>query len=195
MTSGAILAGGRARRFGGADKTQLRVGGRTLLARQLDVLTPVVDRLLLVGYRGAARIPANVVRIPDRVEAQGPLGGLDAALAAADDGPLLLLACDMPHVTAPLLAHLLALTAEADMVVPRTEHGYHPLCAAYTAACRPAVQRRLARGHLRLRDLMDDVRVRVVEEDEIAAFGENGQLLANVNTQAELAAIESLLSH
>ena len=45
MTSAAILAGGRARRFGGRDKSALLVGGRTILERQIDALDGVVDRI------------------------------------------------------------------------------------------------------------------------------------------------------
>ena len=44
-------------------------------------------------------------------------------------------------------------------------------------------------------DLMDELRVRVVEPDELARFGEGDQLLANVNTLAELDAVTSHLSH
>jgi molybdopterin-guanine dinucleotide biosynthesis protein A len=194
MAGAAILAGGLARRMGGADKASLRVGGRTILQRQVDALRPLVDRILLVGYRGAGPIPHDVVPVEDRVAGGGPLAGLDAALAAAHDD-ILLLACDMPHVQGPLLAHLLALTADADLVVPRTERGYHPLCAAYTQACGPVVRQRLARGQLRMLDLMDQLRVRVVEPDEIARFGDGDELLANVNTLAELDAVESHLSH
>jgi molybdopterin-guanine dinucleotide biosynthesis protein A len=195
MTSAAILAGGRARRFGGADKTQLRVGGRTILDRQVEALRGVVDRLFLVGYRGAAVVPPSLTCIADRTADQGPLGGLEAALEAADTSPVLLLACDLPYVTTPLLAHLLALTADGDAVVPRTERGYHPLCAAYTPACRRAVERRMREGQRRMVDLLDDLRVRVVEPEEIAMFGDGNRLLANVNSQAELDAVESLLSH
>jgi len=38
MQTAAILAGGRARRLGGRDKSRLVIGGRTILERQLDVL-------------------------------------------------------------------------------------------------------------------------------------------------------------
>ena len=46
----------------------------------------------------------------------------------------------------PMLAHLIRRRGGADAVVPRTERGYHPLCAVYDAACRPPVERRLAGG-------------------------------------------------
>lgn len=195
MPAAAILSGGHARRFGGADKSRLAVGGRTILDRQLEVLTSIAEPVFLVGRTSAAPPPPGVVAIDDEVEGCGPLGGLHAALRASGDATLLLVACDMPHLNAPFLTYLLTLATEADMVVPRTERGYHPLCAAYTPACAPAVRRRLETGQLRMGDLLSDVRVRVVEPEEIVRFGSGDYLLANVNTQAELDAIESFLSH
>ena len=103
MTSAAILSGGHARRLGGQDKRSLLVGGRTILARQLDALRPCVGRIFVVG--GVTRPPEEwlsdtpVQEVADRVAERGPLGGLDAALAAAGDDAVLLLACDLPYVT------------------------------------------------------------------------------------------------
>jgi molybdopterin-guanine dinucleotide biosynthesis protein A len=194
MPSAAILAGGRASRFGGRDKGALVVQGRPILDRQLAALSRIADDVMLVvGEETPPRAGIRVVR--DRVTASGPLGGLDAALAAARHDALVLLACDMPFVTARLLGHLLALTDGADAVVPRTERGYHPLCAAYTRACQPAVAARLARGQFRMVDFLADVRVRVVCGDELAAFGDHHRLLANINTPAEYEGLDRTIGH
>jgi molybdenum cofactor guanylyltransferase len=193
MPSAAILAGGRASRFGGRDKSALIVGGRTILERQLAELAAVTDEVMLVvGEGGGREAPAGLRLVADRVRDCGPLGGLDAALAAARHDALVLIACDMPFVTARLLQHLLALTAEADAVVPRTERGYHPLCAAYTRACRPAVAAHLDRGMFRMTDFLAAVRVRVVTGPELDALGDRHRLLANVNTPAEYDGVDAL---
>jgi len=189
MTEAAILAGGRARRFGGRDKSRLLVGGRTILERQIEALTPCVSRIMLVGSTGDAAGDPRLVAVADRVGDRGPLGGLDAALDAAG-GPVLLLACDMPFVTTPLLADLIAKLDGVDAVVPRTERGYHPLCGVFAPQCRGPVRARLDAGHLRLRDLLTDLRVRTVDGDDLARFGEPNWLLANVNTQADLDALK-----
>jgi molybdopterin-guanine dinucleotide biosynthesis protein A len=195
MTSAAILAGGRARRFDGRDKTQLRVGGRTMLERQIEALSACADRVFLVGYSGSAPVPAGVIPVEDRAVARGPLGGLDAALAAAQDQPVLLLACDMPNVTTMLLSHLTRVLGTAQAAVPRTERGYHPLCAVYAQSCRDNVERRLRNGELRMIDLVRELDVRPLDRAELSEFGDADHLLANVNTQADLDALESLQSH
>ena len=102
----------------------------------------------------------------------GPLGGLDAALAAARDDRLIIVACDMPFITAAFLERLVALSDAVDAVVPRTERGYHPLCAVYTTQLPPAVIRRLVERRLKMLELFEDLKVHVVERDDVSMFGE-----------------------
>ena len=193
MYSAAILIGGKASRFEGKDKSALLVEGRTILSRQLDALTDVSTDVMLVGRESGASGP-DARRVADIVPGCGPLSGLHAALSNARYEATLLLACDMPFVSAPLLRHLLSLAGGAhapDIVVPRTERGYHPLCAVYSRACLEPAARRLARGDFKLVSLFDEMRVRVVTADALEAFGAPDRLLANVNTSTEYRAIEA----
>ena len=193
MWSAAILAGGQARRFGGRDKGALVVDGRSILDRQLAELTTLTEDVMIVG--GPAAAPPRARRVADRVPGHGPLGGLHAALSEGTGDATIVIACDMPYVSAALLGHLLALTREADAVVPRTARGYHPLCAAYTRACLAPAAARLADGRLTMSDLFEDVRVRVVTAEEIDIFGNHDRLLANVNTPAEYGGLEAFQGH
>src|SRR5262249_47357274 len=142
MRSAAILAGGQATRFGGRDKSAIVVDGRTILDRQIAELSSVdgVDEILVVGR---AR-HASARTIADVVAGCGPLGGIHAALTESRNDTVFVLACDTPYVTAGLIAGLFALSHDADIVVPRTARGYHPLCAVYARACLEPIARRLA---------------------------------------------------
>ena len=196
MPSAAILAGGHSIRFGGRNKGALIVGGRPILDRQMaELATLCDDMMLVVGEQAPAGPPAGLRLVRDRVRDCGPLGGLDAALSAARYDALVLVACDLPFVTARLLGHLLTLTSEADAIVPRTERGYHPLCAAYTRACQAAIADRLDRRQLRMVDFLADVRVREVAGDELAALGDPHRLLANVNTPSEYDGLDQTIGH
>lgn len=200
MFSAAILIGGKATRFEGRDKSALVVDGRTILSRQLDALANVSTDVMLVGgdpratsreSRAASPTPRYVA---DIVPGCGPLSGVHAALSSARYQATLMLACDMPFVTSPLLRHLLSLAAGdsgPDIVVPRTERGYHPLCAVYTRACLEPAARRLARGDFKLASLFLEMRVHVVTADALETFGDPDRLLANVNTSTEYRAIEA----
>jgi molybdopterin-guanine dinucleotide biosynthesis protein A len=193
MCSAAILTGGRARRFHGADKSALVVEGRPILDRQVAALTAVagLQEILLVG---GAQTDPRARTISDRIPNAGPLGGIHAALStlppAPADATMFVLACDMPYVSTPLISHLLSLARTADMVVPRTDRGYHPLCAVYTRACLEPIARLLADGRLKVMNILDEVRVRVVAAEELDRFGECHRLLSNVNTPVEHAALQ-----
>ena len=201
MLTAAILAGGRATRFGGRDKSALVVGGRTIFDRQVAELSQIADEILLVGGTILPGPRPDVTPIADLMPGCGPLGGLHAALIAARGEPVIVVACDMPYVSAPFLAYLAGLAGECGgpgeyvAVVPQTERGYHPLCAAYTRAVVEPIERRLAAGRLTMTDLLADVRLRAVAADEIARFGDPHQLLANVNTPAEHESLEALHNH
>ena len=191
----AILAGGRARRFGGRDKSAILIGGRAILDRQIAEAMLVTDDVMLVGAVPGHDGGISVRPVQDRVGGRGPLAGVDAALAAARDEYVAVIACDMPFVSAALLAFMLDRVGGWDAVVPRTERGYHPLCAVYARACGAAAARHLAEGRLRMLDLLDELRVRAVSVAELGAFGDPDRLLANVNTPAERDALETLLGH
>jgi molybdenum cofactor guanylyltransferase len=200
VPSAAILAGGRATRFGGRDKGGLVVGGRTILERQLTELSRVTTDILIVGNghrHGAAPRPGAVIPrvISDIVPGCGPLGGLHAALTEARGDALFVAACDMPYLDAALIRYLLGLTREGDAVVPRTKRGYHPLCAVYTTACLEPITRRLGARRLKMVDLLKDVRTRIVTLEELNRFGDDGKLLANVNTPAEYAELGAVQNH
>ena len=182
--SAAILAGGRASRFGGRDKAALIVEGRAIVDRQIDALSavPNLNDILLVG---GSRGRAGARLVADAVPGCGPLGGIHAALTAASNDVVFVLACDMPYVTAAFIGSLCDRAPDADIVVPKTERGYHPLCAVYTRACIEPIARRLADRRLKVMDLFADVRTRVVALD----VNVDHRLLANVNTPEEFAAL------
>jgi molybdopterin-guanine dinucleotide biosynthesis protein A len=211
MLSAAILAGGRATRFGGRDKSALVVEGRTIFDRQVAELSQIAGEILLVGGTFNPGMPGmppeprpGVTPMADLMPGCGPLGGLHTALTAAHGNVVIVVACDMPFVSAPFLAYLASLadgpgergeSNEFVAVVPQTERGYHPLCAAYTRTAIEPIERRLAAGRLTMMDLLADVRLRVVTAHEIARFGDPHQLLANVNTPAEHESLEALHNH
>jgi molybdenum cofactor guanylyltransferase len=195
MWSAAILAGGKATRLDGRDKSALVVNGESILTRQLRELAQVTGDVMIVGGDPPRETTGTARVIADRVPGCGPLGGLHAALADALGSAVVVVACDMPNISAPFLSHLLTLTCEADIVVPKTDRGYHPLCAAYARGCREAVARRLADMRLKMTGLFDEMRVRIVPAEEIGAFGDPDRLLANVNTPDEYLELESRHGH
>ena len=84
MTGGCslvVLAGGRSQRMG-KDKATLAANGKTLVARIIERLGPVVDETIVAA--GPNQIEAVAAKIvADEFPAAGPLAGIHAGLRAA----------------------------------------------------------------------------------------------------------------
>jgi molybdopterin-guanine dinucleotide biosynthesis protein A len=185
LFSAAILAGGQARRFGGRDKSALPVGAASILDRQLAALRAITPHILIVGGDPSRGQAAGIPVVPDRLAGMGALGGLYTALVEAPTEQVLVIACDMPFVTAPFLDYLASRGAGVDAAVPRDGHGPHPLCASYARRAAAALRARLDQGQLRVIDALAALEVRYLEGEELRPFDPDGTLLLNVNTPDE----------
>jgi molybdopterin-guanine dinucleotide biosynthesis protein A len=185
--SAAILAGGRARRLGGQDKSALIVDGLRFIDRQREALQPLTDRIVLVGYRGAHPAPFPVEH--DRWPGTGPLGGLATALLTATTDRVMVLACDLPCVTTQFLAFLADVDPGATAVIPICDGRWQPLCAVYARRAADTLVAALARGDRAVAPAVSQLRPRLIGRDEWAPFDRSGHLLANVNTPDDLARI------
>lgn len=181
-TSAAILAGGRARRFGGLDKSRLVVDGTPIIVRQLAVLQ-LVAREVVVVASGAPRFADLSVTVhADVVPGAGALGGILTAVETARSPFVLVVACDLPFLEPDLLARLVDRAAGADGAWIRSARGVEPLIACYTQTAAPRIRGAVEAGRLKAADLGEVLRMREVSEQEVAAFGDPARLLANLNT-------------
>ena len=186
--TGVILAGGTASRYGGRPKGLERVAGRRVIDRVADALRAASDELLLIANDPGARDwIADVPVASDVRTACGSLGGIHAAIVRAGS-PVLVVAWDMPFVPSELLRALRRAGATADAALPESgsRRGLEPLCAFYTPACVPAIERRLDSGDLRVISFFDDVRVERLPEEEVRRFGDPAMMFMNVNTPDDL---------
>ena len=165
-----LLVGGASRRFG-APKALARLGGRTLAERAWAVLGEACDERLAVG-KAADGLDLPFPLLDDENEVRAPIAGVVAGLRAARHEVCVVLPVDCPLVTSEALRAL----GEA-IAVPQTG----PLPGAYAKSMLPELEARLAAGDYSLRG----VNPRVLELAE--------RLLVNVNTPAELTALEERL--
>lgn len=109
-----VLAGGRARRLGGQDKPALVVGGRTLLDAVLAAAVGAAETVVVGPARPTAR-PVRQVR--EEPPGAGPVAALQAGLPLTGSPVVVLLAADLPGVTAADVEALVAgVTAEVGLV-------------------------------------------------------------------------------
>lgn len=176
----AILAGGRARRFGGAAKGALDVGGLRILDRQLNVLRRVASMVFVVGAAPEAWCDRGLHAVPDEIPGAGSLGGIYSAIVHSPADRTLVVACDMPFLSAELFQRMAEV--DADLVIPRSRRGLEPLCAIYGRACAGDIRDRILRGELRAATLPSGVRVAEIGPDALSAYDPGGLLFVNVNT-------------
>lgn len=184
----AILAGGHSVRMGGVPKGLLELGGRRILDQLVDQASAAFGAppLLIANHPDAATWRPDLTTVPDRVAGAGALGGLYTAVLDAP-APVVVVAWDLPFVTAPLLRFLAEHLAEADVVVPAGPglHRLEPLCAGYAAATAEPIRAALERGDFRAVGFHEGLRVRIITAEESRPFG--SRAFFNVNTPADLA--------
>jgi molybdenum cofactor guanylyltransferase len=191
MWTGAILAGGRARRLGGLNKAGLilRPGGASVLDRQLARLRRVVDRTIIIANDAERFTATSVPVIPDLVPDAGALGALYTAVHAAGTERTLVVACDMPFVSERLLAHLVSVGNSVDIAIPITARGYEPLCATYSRRAASELRRLIDEQRFRLSDVarIPGLDILEVGRDELETFGPEEVLFFNLNTPDDYA--------
>jgi molybdopterin-guanine dinucleotide biosynthesis protein A len=180
-TAGFVLVGGNSSRMG-RDKAQLPLHGRTLIEHIAAAVAESAGGVTLVG--APERYESLGFRgLPDSRPGTGPLGGIVTALTASDAEWNLIVACDMPGISAPFLRGLLdaARSSAADCLLPSGPGGLpEPLCAVYHARCREAISQALDRGVRKVTAGLAGLRVAPWTAPE-------GHWFRNVNTPEEWA--------
>jgi len=201
--SAAVLAGGMSRRMG-TDKAllPLRQGDPPLARSVIERVGEVAADVFVVASDRPAYEAFGVPVVPDRYPAAGTLGGIATALANAECEHCLVVACDMPFLSVPLLRWMADQPRGYDALVPRlpgesrqgTGFVYQTLHAVYARRCLPAIERALAAGRRQVIGFFPEVRVRPVELDEVIALDPGLRSFFNVNTPEAAAEARRLLA-
>ena len=157
--AGLILAGGRATRMGGRDKTEIELDGQTLLSRAISRAKPQVGRLLLNTNRDPALLaryglPVLADTIGDH---WGPLAGILAGLehVAATWPQIRWLASfptDSPFFPADLVSRLAQATHGHELAMA-TGHGRpEPVFALWPVGLAGELRAALSNGVRKVED-------------------------------------------
>ncbi|MGW1211656.1 NTP transferase domain-containing protein [Streptomyces sp. NPDC002499] len=128
-----VLAGGAARRLGGADKPGVRVGGRALLDRVLAACADARTTVVVADVRPTAR---PVLWTREEPPGGGPVAALAAGLAHTTAEHVVVLSADLPFLEPTTVQRLLAVLRAGDTegaLLTDTDGRDQPLVAAYRA--------------------------------------------------------------
>jgi len=151
---GVVIAGGRATRLGdqgrGGDKCLIELAGAPLLAHVLARLTPQVAATILNANGDAARFAAyDLPVVADRESGQGPLAGVIAGLATAEQRGLsycLTVPGDAPLLPRDLAARLARAMGKENCAVARCGDQRQSLFALWRTSALPRVRQLYADG-------------------------------------------------
>lgn len=185
--TGVVLAGGRGRRMGEADKGLQLLGEQPLVRHVLERLAPQVDEVLINANRNADHyrsfgFPVVADLFPGFA---GPLAGLHAALASAAQPLVVTVPCDAPRLPRDLVVRLRAALCsnDADLAFARTFDQLQPvfcLCRRHLLANLSVFLANGGRQPVAWYRTVRSLEVRF--DDEHAAF-------CNINTRADLDAL------
>jgi molybdopterin-guanine dinucleotide biosynthesis protein A len=193
---GAILAGGEATRFDRRPKGLERIGGVRILDRLIHAFTEALGTppLLIANDPGAAGWAPGLRVAADVRPGCGAAGGILTAVTLAP-APVVVVAWDMPFVSAALIRALAEGLSGVDACLPASatgKHGLEPLCAAYGPATTAAVAAALGRGDLRAVGFHDALKVGILTLERVRQLGDPALLFYNVNTADDLQEADQL---
>lgn len=175
----------------GADKAGLDAGGIPVAVRTARALCMVARPVLAVGEEAGTGLDA--VDDPRAGPLAAFVAGADALAARGLDGPVLLCACDLPLVTARLLAHVARSLGDASAAVPVLKGRDQPLAACYAPAALATARRLVAAGARAMRDLLDELpEVRRLPPERWAHVASPDALL-DVDTPEDMESVRRIL--
>jgi molybdopterin-guanine dinucleotide biosynthesis protein A/molybdopterin converting factor small subunit len=176
-----ILAGGKSSRMG-RPKALLLFDGEPLIAHLVRTLKQQFSDIVVVAAptQELPALPVTLVR--DEVAYQGPVGGICYGLEAAQTDVCFVTSCDAPFLNLLLIAYLVSLIPDYDVIVPYCQERLQPLHAVYRRSVAPLLRAQLARGELRPISLYPKVRTREVSPEEIRRFDPYGLSFRNMNS-------------
>ena len=125
------------------------------------------------------------------IRSGGALGGLHAALAACTSEWAIVVACDLPFVTAELFTYLSSLRENHDAVVPVQADGRpQPLAALYRIdPCRQRAAELIESGRRRPLDLLELVNTHWVPFRDLRNLDQAEKFFVNINTPEDYDAV------
>jgi molybdopterin-guanine dinucleotide biosynthesis protein A len=180
-----ILCGGKSTRMG-RDKAGVEFQGVPLWRHQLGILREAgADEIVISGRRDADYAGCGLPVVEDKVRNSGPLGGVHAVMESSTYPLILVLAIDMPFMSAAFLRGLVDRCEAAKGIVPEDAGGYEGLAAVYPVTTK-GIAARLLDGydHSMQRFVSECLAQKQVVSLKIEAADEI--FFQNINTPAEL---------
>jgi len=206
--SGAILAGGKAARFGGKNKAFIEAGpvippaflrkqeggtnGMPIIQRSIGLLKEIFDEIIIVTNSPGeyTLYKEDCLIVTDILKGKGPLGGIHAGLTYTSKEAIFFVACDMPNLHNDIIRrqikHFEGMNCDA--LVPRVGTFLEPLHAVYKKSLKDKLGSFLRKGSdYSVRSFLETIKVSYWD---LPADAFHRGIFRNINTLEDLKGAE-----
>lgn len=186
----AVLAGGAGKRFGGAGKYAMELGGARVMDAVLETVGALFGEVAIVASAAneaalRSEYGGSFGVFRDIIENAGPLGAVHSALSNSSAGAVFCVACDMPFLDRGLIRAMAEAFVTApcgchDALVPRYGGLIEPLHSIYSRGLSVKIEERITlTGDLSIAALIRRSRT---EYFELADTPSTHRAFFNINT-------------
>ena len=168
------------------NKAFLQIGQKTIMEREIEVLSSLFSRIIVVSNTPESHEHLRVSLVSDLVPGKGPLGGIYSGLMASKDEYNFVVGCDLPFLNTGLISYMIGLINDHDIIVSKLNGLVEPLHAIYSKRCLIPIKRQLDINELKIQSFFGEVKVRYIRESEIKKYNPKGIAFFNVNTEEDL---------
>lgn len=192
--TGVILAGGLNTRFSGRNKAFASIDGRRIIEIIHELFRTIFDEIILVTNNPGAYMDLDALIVTDHYPDRSSLTGIHAAMFNVDTDFAFISACDTPFLQRSLVALVVSrIASHIDVVIPETQAGLEPLCAAYSRRCLEAVSRQIQKKQFKIQGFFNRMNIRTVSEKALRTADPDLVSFFNINTPEDLARANALL--
>ncbi len=181
-----ILAGGKSSRMGGTNKALLKIMGKSIIERQIEILDEIFSETMIITNSPDCYKFLGKPIFMDIIPGKASLGGLFTGLMSANKPHCFFVACDMPFLNQQIINLMLTNVDEHDIVIPKISGKFEPLHAIYSRKCIPFIEKLISSDKLQIFGFFDQVDVCEIKGSELRKIDPFLSFTINVNTPEDL---------
>ena len=187
--TGIILAGGKSVRMG-ENKSLLKLNGKTVIERTVDLLKSVFGNVILIANAPHEYSFLDVPTFKDIFEYKGPLAGIHAGLTHSATEKNFIISCDIPLMKAEMIRHIVDFETDKPVTVCRAEGFVQWLAGKYDKKVLPEIEKILRENNNdsnskkgSVNFLLKKVGVEIITAEELQFYDE--YLFFNMNEKSD----------
>jgi len=172
-----ILAGGKSSRMG-QDKGLVLYRGKRMVEHVVAACKELTPNILIsTNNLDYSFLRYNLIR--DNFKELGPIGGIQAGLAASETGDNIFCPCDMPGIQSAIFKKILEEKKDYQAVVAANSSGkLYPVLGYYNKNVLPVIEKQIAKGDFKMLHLLKELNAQTIIFPE--------EMLKNVNYPEDL---------